>query len=131
MNACLYIEYYRAHIQRAGVPVSTTSGQSADHLPSVLDRLMDQPLFWTSVISMFIACVSMIAVIVLCITRTKRPRRAYLALSRALCVNQSAAPNKTQDRKLHHDDNRDADDYSKLTPSLSSESQYCSVLVQS
>jgi len=111
------VEYYRVHIQRARETYSTTSGRSADQLPSLMDRLIDQPLFWTSVISMVIACVSMIAIIVLCITRTKRPRRAYLVLSRALNCNQSATSGDTEDRKLYHHGDDPDDDCSRLNDS--------------
>jgi len=61
---------------------------------------------------MFIALISLIAIVVLCITRSKRPRRACVVLSRVR-GSQSATPSESEDRKWSRNDNDD-DHYSKL-----------------
>ena len=84
-----------------------THSQSTDRVPSLQYRLVSQPLFWTSVVSMLLAVLCTIAIVVLCLTSSKRSRRACTAWSRGLRGSLSVAPPNAEDRKLNLDDDDD------------------------
>jgi len=75
-------------------------------MQSLQYRLVNQPLFWTSVVSMSVAVVSVITLTVLCITCFNRRRRVRV-FSRVLRGNLSPAPDQHRENKLHRDDNDD------------------------
>ena len=109
---CAFVEYYREHVVRSTVLVqrrSVATARTTDHVPSLQYRLASQPLFWTSVVSMFLAFVCTIAIVVLCLTSSRR--RTCLVWSRALRGSLSAAPADADQQRLHHDD----DDYGRLS----------------
>lgn len=101
-------QYYREHFDgRAIVSVATTTsaGQATDHhhhnVMSLEYRLVSEPLFWTSVVSMLLAVVCTIAIVVLCLTSRRARTTCY---QRAVRVNLSAAPSAGELKKLHLDD---------------------------
>ena len=104
-------EYYREHIERRVTQSTVVTRHSVDSRalstghrvpPSRHYQLINQPLFWTSVVSMLLAVVCTVAIVVLCLTssRRSRRRRACAAWSR----DPSAAPPDVEHKNLHRDD---------------------------
>lgn len=119
LDPCIFNcpQYYREHVQpqvvkstvvRAWSAATTRAyGQSTDHVPSLQYRLVSQPLFWTSVVSMLLALLCTIAIVVLCLTSSRRSRRARTAWSRGLRGSLSVAPPDGENKKLNLDDDDD------------------------
>ena len=96
------------------LPKSLARSSVDRHQMSLLHRLVNQPLFWTSVVSMFVAFISMVAIIVLCCQRGNRSGRSCLVRlwSRDRShVHQSASVSMARD--LGDKDGDDHDDGSQ------------------
>ena len=115
LRAC-FVEYYRQHIQRQDSMQRSTAATRLSAPPTLHRRLVSQPLFWTSVVSVFLALVCTIAIVVLCLVSSRRSRRARAVRgSRAARANRSVAPPYADDKQLN-----DRDDHRSLA-NISSE----------
>ena len=110
LRAC-FVEYYRQHIQRQDSMQRSTAATRLSAPPALHRRLVSQPLFWTSVVSVFLALVCTIAIVVLCLVSSRRAVRG----SRAARGNRSVAPPYADDKQLN-----DRDDHRSLA-NISSE----------
>lgn len=98
-------KYYREHIQRLAVESTVVTHPSAatDQIPSLQYRLVSQPHFWTSVVSLLLTFGCTIVILLLCLS--KRSRRAPPVRSRGLRGSLSAAPPDAENYFIDDDDN--------------------------
>ena len=115
----LFVDYYREHVESQSTMLTTprrslsTRGPSADHVTSLqYRRLVSQPLFWASVVSMLLAVVCTVTIVVLCLVSTKRRTRACARWSRG---RQSEATNQHSKLTASGDDDEDVNRKLSLT----------------